>query len=73
MTVPASEPTPGCSCAGRAQGRHNMLCEHILRGAFGSVADAPEDVKAPMRAKGQLAAGTVIAGEPEEADDQPGE
>jgi hypothetical protein len=58
-----------CLCPGLAEGKHGLLCEHILRGAFGSVADAPEDVKGMLRERGRLATGTVVVGEIEAADD----
>jgi hypothetical protein len=54
-----------CACPDRAQGKHCLLCEDALRGAFGSVADAPEDVKRLMRKRGRLTDGEVIASAPE--------
>lgn len=53
----------GCACKGRAEGRHDLLCEDILRGAFGSVGDAPRGVQALLRERGRLLPGTLIAGE----------
>lgn len=53
----------GCLCPGRAEGRHGLLCEDILRGAFGSVGDAPEDVKQLMCERGRLVPGTVTGDE----------
>jgi hypothetical protein len=70
VTVPVSEdPRPACLCPGRAEGKHGLLCEHLLRGAFGSVGDAPEYVRQILRDKGRLVAGTVVTGEIEAADD----
>jgi hypothetical protein len=46
-----------CACPSRADGRHGLFCEDILRDAFGSVADAPEGVKQLMRERGRLADG----------------
>jgi hypothetical protein len=55
----------GCACPGRAEGRHDLACEHVLRGAYGSVADAPEEVKQLLRARNRLVTGTVVTpGEP---------
>jgi len=56
-----SEPASGCLCPGRDEGKHGLLCEHLLRGAFGSVANAPEDVKQLMRDRGRLVDGAVVA------------
>jgi hypothetical protein len=50
----------GCACPGRAEGKHGILCEHVLRRAFGQVADAPEDVKQLMRERGRLTAGEAL-------------
>jgi hypothetical protein len=50
----------GCACPGRAEGRHDFVCEHALRGAYGSVGDAPEDVKQLLRARHRLVTGTVV-------------
>lgn len=46
-----------------------MLCEHVLRGAFGAVGDSPAGVKQMLRDQGRLITGTVIAGETGAADD----
>lgn len=56
-----AEPASGCMCPGRAEGRHGLLCEHILRGAFGQVGNAPEDVKRLLRDRGRLVQGAVAA------------
>lgn len=53
----------GCACKGCAQGRHDLICEDILLGAFGSIGDAPRDVQALLRERGRLITGTLIAGE----------
>jgi hypothetical protein len=55
-----AEATSGCLRPGRAEGKHGLLCEHILRGAFGQVANAPADVKQMLRERGRLAQGTVV-------------
>lgn len=44
----------GCACKGRAEGRHDLICEDILTEAFGSVANAPADVQALLRERGRL-------------------
>ena len=62
--IQAAGPDSGCACPGRADGGHGMLCEHILRGAFGHVGDAPEDVKRMLRDRGRLVPGSVVR-EPE--------
>jgi hypothetical protein len=59
---PAAEPD-GCACPGRAEGRHDLVCERVLRGAYGSVADAPEAVKHVLRARNRLVNGTVVTPE----------
>lgn len=70
MAQPASDaPQAGCLCPGRAERKHDLLCEHVLRGAFGTVGDSPADVKQMLRDEGRLVAGTVISGEIEAADD----
>jgi hypothetical protein len=51
----------GCLCPGRAEGKHGMLCEHVLRGAFGQVGDAPEDVRRMLRELGRMVAGELAA------------
>lgn len=56
-----------CACKGRDQGRHDMLCEDIITDAFGSVADAPQDVLNLMQqtgrfVPGQLAPADITAG-----------
>jgi hypothetical protein len=52
----------GCACRGRAEGRHDFICEHVLRSAFGSVGDAPEDVKQILRARSRIVTARVIDG-----------
>jgi hypothetical protein len=44
-----------------------MLCEHVLRSAFGEVGNAPEDIKQMLRDNGQMVTGTVIRQELEAA------
>jgi len=56
-----ADPASGCTCPGRAEGKHGLLCERLLRGAFGSVGNAPEDVKRLLRDHGRLVQGTVVA------------
>lgn len=50
-----------CSCPGRADGRHGMLCEAVLRAAFGSLGDAPPDVLQMLRSQGKLVTGLPAA------------
>ena len=50
----------GCLCPRRDEGKHGLLCEHVLRAAFGQVGDAPEDVKHLLRERGRLVAGETL-------------
>ena len=49
-----------CACKGRRQGRHDLLCEEILRDVFGEVGNADRDILALMRDKGRIVEGTVV-------------
>lgn len=49
-----------CTCPQRAQGRHGLTCEAVLRGAFGDVGNAPADVLGLLARRGALVQGTVI-------------
>jgi hypothetical protein len=60
MNEPTTRTASGCGCPGRAGGKHGILCENILRGAFGSVGDAPDDIKRLLADSGRLVPGTVV-------------
>ncbi len=57
----------GCACSGRDEGRHDLLCEHALRSAFGHVGNAPDDVKQLLRDENRLVSGTVVSSQVEAA------
>lgn len=48
-----------CTCPKRAEGKHGLLCEDVLRGAFGSVDNAPNDVKQMLADKGRPETGAL--------------
>jgi hypothetical protein len=52
-----------CACPGRDRGRHDFICESVLRDAFGEVGNAPQDVLDLLTAKGRLTTGGVVKGE----------
>lgn len=56
--------TPDCRCAGRDQGRHGLLCENIIRGVFGDLANAPEDIKGMLRERGSVIPGATPGAPP---------
>lgn len=56
------EPAPDCRCAGRDLGRHGLLCERLLRDAFGDLGNAPDDIKTRLRERGTVVPDTPPGG-----------
>lgn len=65
--IPVAEPGPrsgGCACSGRSEGKHDFLCEQILRRKFGDIGNVPDDVKQQLRDRKRMIPGTVVSDQP---------